>query len=94
MRLDGTINNMPVALTCLIGFVICGIWFERRWNPMPPPERYQRDPKRLPLVAFWNLLDESRWTPEGVTFHRKRMLFSFWTIVVFACGWLLLDTIW
>jgi hypothetical protein len=94
MRLDGTIANTPVGLTVLAVFVVLGNWFERRWNPMPPRERYQRDPNRVPIVAFWNLFDERRWTAEGIAFHRRRMVFAFWAVLVFGCGWLLLDSIW
>jgi hypothetical protein len=94
MHLDGSIGNAPAAIAGLVAFVALGSWFERRWNPMPPPERYQRDPKRLPLIAFWNMLDETRWTSEGVAFHRKRMIFTFWAVIAFVGGWLVLDSIW
>ena len=94
MRLDGHIGNTPAAIAGLVAFVILDNRFERHWNPMPPPERYQGDPTRIPLIAFWNMFDETRWTAEGVTFHRKRMIFTFGAVGMLLAGWLLLDSIW
>ena len=94
MTLDGTIGNMPIGIAFLVAFVVLGNWFERRWNPKPPPERYQRDPKQIAFVSFWNILDDKKWTEEGLVFHERRMLFSFCALIVFGGGWWLLDAIW
>lgn len=94
MTLDGVISNAPVGTASLVAFIVLSFWFARRWNPKPPPERYQRDPKQIPFVSFWNILDDKTWTEEGLVYHEKLMLFCFCALIAFGTGWWVLDSIW
>jgi len=60
---------------------------------MPPRSRYRRD-GGVPWVGFWNLFDESVFTPEAIEFHRRRLLAIPFIIAGFVLGWIILDSIW
>jgi hypothetical protein len=93
MTLNGTISNHLVGLVFLVAFAVGSNWIERRRNPRPPWSRYRKD-GGIPLVAFWNMFDESKFTPEAIEFHRRRLLAIPVLLAVFALGWLILDLIW
>ena len=42
-------------------------------------------PGKLPIVAFWNLFDETRFTPEALAYHKRMLIF-----IVQTLGFLLL----
>ena len=93
VTLNGTISNIPAGIAFLVIFVLGGNWIEARRNPMPPRSRYRRD-GGTPWVAFWNLFDESTFTPEAIEFHRNRLLAIPFVIAALAIGWVILDWIW
>lgn len=69
MVLDDTIQN-HVALYAYFGiFALTWHFIVLKRNPRPPRSRYRRDGK-TPWVAFWNLFDESVFTPEAIKYHR------------------------
>jgi len=93
MVLNGEVGSTPAFLAFLAIFLLGGNWIERRLNPMPPQSRYRRD-GTTPWVAFWNLFDESVFTPEAIEFHRRRLISIPCFLAAFVAGWLLLDWIW
>ena len=93
MKLDGTIGNLWVAGVFIVAFGIGASWVEARRNPQPPLERYRRD-GRAPWVAFWNLFDESVFTPEAVQYHRRLLQAIPVVAFGFALGWVILDLLW
>ena len=93
MTLNGSITNLPAFIAFLAVLVLGGNWIEAKRNPMPPWERYRKD-GRQPWVAFWNLFDDSVFTPEAIEFHRRRLKAIPVFAAVFALGWLILDAIW
>ena len=94
MTLDGTISNGPAALGFLAIFVIGGNWIHARWNPAPPPEKYRKDGRTSSWIGFWNLFDESTFTPDAIEYHRRRLVAIPFLLMAFATGWLILDSIW
>jgi hypothetical protein len=93
MTLDGTISNLSAAAIFLAAFVLGGNWIEHRWNPRPPLDRYRKD-GGIPLVGFWNVFDESKFTPEAIEFHRRRLRATPIFLSIFALVWVVLDLIW
>jgi hypothetical protein len=50
------------------------------------PENYTH-PGKLPLVGFWNLFDSSRFTEEGIAYHRRLLRWTaLWAGVAIAGG--------
>jgi hypothetical protein len=91
MQLDGSISNLPAGLVFLAVFVVGGNWLERKNNP--PPAKYRKD-GGLPWIGFWNLFDESKFTPEAIEYHRRRLRSMPYFIAAFVLGWILVDLIW
>ena len=81
------------------GFAYVAAWLtlgnllEARWNPKPPRERYMKDPNGWPLISFWNMFDQKKWTEEGIRYHEKRMLATIVAVPAFILGWLILGWI-
>jgi hypothetical protein len=93
MPLDGQINNSVAFWGWLAAFVVGANWHAARTNPRPPLSRYRKD-GGLPWVAFWNLFDSDKFTPEAIEFHRRTIRSIPLYLGVFAAGWLLLDMLW
>ena len=92
MKLDGQIQNAVIGIAFLVIFVPGNIWLQGRWNPRPPPDRYRKDDGLF--VTFWNLFDESKFTPEAIEYHRRALRAMPLTVLAFAVGWVVLDSIW
>ena len=93
MKLNGTIESLPAFVTLLVTLFVGGNWIEARRNPRPPLSRYHKD-GGTPWVAFWNVFDESKFTPEAIEYHRRRLRSIPAFLLIFALGWLILDLIW
>lgn len=83
-------DRTTIIVGYVIVFAIVANVIEMRWNPRPPLERYLKDPDDFPLIAFWNMFSTTKWTDEGITFHRRRMLFVVIAAPTFLAGWALL----
>ena len=94
MTLDGKIGSRSVFYVLLALLSGISIWLERRWNPQPPRERYLRNPDDALVIAFWNVFSSKKWTEEGLTFHRKRLLFIPMFLGAFFLEWLVIDWLW
>jgi hypothetical protein len=93
MKIDGTIGSSVAFGLFLAAFVLGGNWLEARRNPRPPITNYRKD-GGMPWVAFWNLFDESKFTPQAIEFHRRRLRAIPILLAAFAVGWLILDFVW
>lgn len=50
------------------------------------PENYTQ-PGKLPLVGFWNVFDRSRFTEEGIAYHRRALRWTaLWGAVAIVGG--------
>ncbi|MEO8200280.1 MAG: hypothetical protein ABI679_07160 [Gemmatimonadota bacterium] len=95
MTLDGRIGSSATGFLVYVAlFALVANWIERRRNPQPPPERYLRNPNDIPIIASWNIFSSEKWTEEGLTFHRRRLLFIPIALSAFGLGWLIVDSIW
>lgn len=61
-----------LVLVLIWGAVILG--FALRIGPVGRKE-HARDPHGSRLVTFWNILDEKKWTEEGLAHHRRSLRF-------------------
>jgi hypothetical protein len=52
------------------------------------PKNYVH-PGKLPIVAVWNVFDETRFTQEGIEYHRRVIRFMGQTLVVFVVALIL-----
>jgi hypothetical protein len=91
MKLDGSISSLPAGVVFIAAFVILVNWIA--WKRNPPPAKYRKD-GGLPFVGFWNLFDESKFTPEAVEYHRRRLRSIPVTLGALVIGWVLFDLIW
>ena len=50
------------------------------------PENYTQ-PGKLPLVGFWNVFDPTRFTEEGIAYHRRTLWWTgVWGVVAVVGG--------
>lgn len=90
MRLDGSVSNTIVLWAYVIGFVVVGNLVAAKVNPKP--KNYVR--RGLPVVAFWNVFSLEKWTPEGVRYHKRALIFAMPAVIAFVLGYVILDLIW
>ena len=89
MGLDGSISGMGewVLVAWVIGMLVYS------WNRfgIVPKREHLRDPKDVPLLAFWNIFSTEKWTPEGIAFHRRVLAFSARAFGASVAIWIALD---
>ena len=89
MGLDFSVSGWGnlVFVAWLLGMVI---YSANRYGVIPKPE-HLRDPRDIPVLAFWNVFSREKWTPEGLAFHRRVIAFSAKALLTTVVLWIVLD---
>jgi hypothetical protein len=56
------------------------------------PKNYVQ-PGKLPIVAFWNLFDEKRFTAEAIAYHRRMLRFMGESLIALVIGAFLMSVL-
>ena len=89
--LDSQFTNYALGVAYLALFAGVMNYIERRWNPPPPRGDYLNDPDDIPWVSPWNIFSTKKWTPAGIRFHERRVLFCAILLGLLFVGFLLRD---
>ena len=92
MRPNGSINN-SVAIYVLLAIVTVGAYWVNSKAPRPPTARYRKD-GGIPWVAFWNMLDAKRFTPEAIAYHKWILKRAPLFLLAYLLGLNVLDHLW
>lgn len=74
---------MSVFYVLMAGWMIVGFFRVGR-----RPKNYVH-PGKLPIVGVWNMFDETRFTEDGIEYHRRLIRFMAETLVVCVVGLIL-----
>lgn len=91
MHIDLRISG--VAAYILMGYwAAVGIVLWLRFGRLGRAE-HLRDPKDVAFVAFWNLLDASKWTEEGIELHERWLKYFGAAVLSLIAVFVLLDAL-
>jgi hypothetical protein len=89
LALDGSVSGSGSWI--LVAWVLGLLVYSWTRYGMVPKHEHLRDAKDLPILAPWNLFSREKWTPEGIAFHRRVLLFSAKALLASVAIWLVLD---